>query len=98
MSKLKTSNINDTVWKACDTFRGVIDPSQYKDYILVMLCIKYISDVNKEKRAQYGRQYGGNEERIERAMGAERFIVHPTSSLDYLYVNHDVPNIVSQAT
>src|SRR5690625_2575556 len=85
MSKLKTSNINDTVWKACDTFRGVIDPSQYKDYILVMLFIKYISDVNKEKRAQYARQYDGNEERIERAMRAERFIIPPTSSFDYLY-------------
>jgi len=95
MSKLKTSNINDTVWKACDTFRGVIDPSQYKDYILVMLFIKYISDVNKEKRAQYARQYDGNEERIERAMRAERFIIPPTSSFDYLYENRNEPNIGS---
>src|SRR5690625_7628442 len=95
MSKLKTSNINDTVWKACDTFRGVIDPSQYKDYILVMLFIRYISDVNKEKRAQYARQYDGNEERIERAMRAERAIIPPTSSFDYLDENRNDPNIGS---
>ena len=32
--KISQEDINRTVWKACDTFRGVIDPSQYKDYIL----------------------------------------------------------------
>ena len=31
--KITQEDINRTVWKACDTFRGVIDPSQYKDYI-----------------------------------------------------------------
>jgi len=41
--------INDTVWKACDTFRGIIDPSVYKDYILTMLFLKYISDVYDDK-------------------------------------------------
>ena len=35
--KITQEDINRTVWKACDTFRGVIDPSQYKDYILTML-------------------------------------------------------------
>lgn len=30
--KTDQSQINRVVWKACDTFRGVIDPSQYKDY------------------------------------------------------------------
>ena len=38
--------INNILWKACDTFRGTVDPSQYKDYILVMLFVKYISDVH----------------------------------------------------
>ena len=52
MSTIKTKDINQTVWEACDTFRGIIDPSQYKDYILTMLFVKYVSDVNKEKRNQ----------------------------------------------
>ena len=51
--KLTQQEINNQVWKACDTFRGTIDATQYKDYILTMLFIKYISDVNKEKRADY---------------------------------------------
>ena len=33
--------INNTLWKACDTFRGTVDPAQYKDYILVFLFWKY---------------------------------------------------------
>ena len=37
------------VWKACDTFRGSIDSSLYKDYILSMLFVKYLSDFSKEK-------------------------------------------------
>ena len=46
-------DINRTVWKASDTFRGVIDPSQYKDYILTMLFLKYVSDVYKSKYNDY---------------------------------------------
>lgn len=95
MSKLKVQDINRTVWSACDTFRGVIDPSQYKDYILTMLFVKYISDVNKEKREQYAQQYDGNEARIVRAMKAERFIIPPTSTFDYLYSQRNETNIGS---
>ena len=47
--KITQDDINRTVWKACDTFRGVIDPSQYKDYILTMLFLKYVSNVYKSK-------------------------------------------------
>src|SRR5690625_1679930 len=95
MSKIKTSDINKTVWNACDTFRGVIDPSQYKDYILVMLFIKYISDVNKEKRKKYAEKYDGNQARIERAMAAERFIIPENSTFDFLYENRNENNIGS---
>src|SRR5699024_6662149 len=69
--------------------------SQYKDYILTMLFIKYISDVNKEKRQQYAERYGGNEDRVERAMQAERFIIPISSTFDYLYENRNEPNIGS---
>ena len=39
------NEINGILWKACDTFRGTVDPAEYKNYILVMLFVKYISDV-----------------------------------------------------
>lgn len=95
MSKLKVQDIKSTVWKACDTFRGVIDPSQYKDYILTMLFIKYISDVNIEKKKEYIDKYNGDESRVERAMKAERFIIPKTSTFEYLYEQRNKTNIGS---
>ena len=39
-SKIDQKDINNAAWAACDTFRGVVDPAMYKDYILVMLFLK----------------------------------------------------------
>ena len=52
------ADIERVLWKACDSFRGKIDSSRYKDYILSMLFVKYLSDVSKERRAAYERQGG----------------------------------------
>lgn len=68
-------DVNSTAWAACDTFRGVVDPAQYKDYILVMLFLKYISDLWADHYEEYRREYGGNEERIRRKLERERFIL-----------------------
>ena len=83
------SDIEHVLWKACDSFRGKIDSSRYKDYILSMLFVKYLSDVTKEKRAQYMEQYNGDERRIERAMNRERFAIDTESTFDYLYENRN---------
>lgn len=53
--KLTQKEINDTAWAACDTFRGVIDAAQYKDYILVMLFLKYVSDLWKDHYEEFLR-------------------------------------------
>ena len=55
--KITQKDVNNIVWKACDTFRGIIDPSQYKDYILTMLFLKYVTDVYNEKKAEYEEKY-----------------------------------------
>jgi len=85
--------INDIVWRACDTFRGAVDPSEYKNYILTMLFIKYLSDMWKDRREQYEKKYGGDKKRVERAMSRERFVVPPECDFDYLYARRDVANI-----
>ena len=41
---LKKSQLYSSLWASCDQLRGGMDASQYKDYVLVMLFIKYISD------------------------------------------------------
>lgn len=92
-TKTTQADINRIVWKACDTFRGVIDPSQYKDYILTMLFLKYVSDVHKSKFHEYLQKYEGSLERAERAMRHERFIVPKTSSFDFLYEFRNESNI-----
>ena len=83
------SDIERVLWSACDSFRGKIDSSRYKDYILSMLFVKYLSDVSKEKRAQYMEQYEGDVQRVERAMNRERFTMDDDSTFDYLYANRN---------
>jgi type I restriction enzyme M protein len=73
--KITQQEINATAWAACDTFRGVIDPAQYKDYILVMLFLRYISDLWHDHYQEYKGQYGDDEERIRRKLERERFIL-----------------------
>lgn len=41
---LKKSELYSSLWKSCDELRGGMDASQYKDYILVLLFVKYVSD------------------------------------------------------
>jgi type I restriction enzyme M protein len=43
---VKKSELYSSIWQSCDELRGGMDPSQYKDYILVLLFVKYISDKN----------------------------------------------------
>ncbi|MDB5170168.1 MAG: type restriction-modification system subunit, partial [Candidatus Saccharibacteria bacterium] len=44
---LKKSDLYSTLWKSCDELRGGMDASQYKDYILTLLFVKYVSDKSK---------------------------------------------------
>ena len=41
---IKKSELYSSLWESCDALRGGMDASQYKDYVLVMLFVKYISD------------------------------------------------------
>lgn len=74
-NKIDQKDINSAAWAACDTFRGVVDPAQYKDYILVMLFLKYISDVWQDHYEEYQRLYGDDDIRIRRKLERERFVL-----------------------
>jgi type I restriction enzyme M protein len=41
---VKKSELYSSLWKGCDALRGGMDASQYKDYVLVLLFVKYVSD------------------------------------------------------
>ena len=46
----KKSDLYSSIWASCDQLRGGMDASQYKDYVLFMLFIKYVSDKYAELR------------------------------------------------
>ncbi len=85
--------INKTLWEACDTFRGAFDSSEYKNYILVFMFIKYLSDVWKDTYEEYKRKYGDDEELIQRKMKRERFLLPENCNFDYIYEHRNDPDI-----
>ena len=91
--KINQDEINSVTWKACDTFRGVVDPSEYKNYILVFLFVKYLSDVWKDKKERYIKQFKGDAERVQRRLDRERFVLPDNCTFDYIYSKRDEPNI-----
>ena len=48
---VKKSELYSTLWRCCDELRGGMDASQYKDYVLVILFVKYISDKSRSDAA-----------------------------------------------
>lgn len=91
--KTNQDEINAVAWKACDTFRGVVDPSEYKNYILVFLFLKYLSDLWKDKKEQYQKEYGNDPVRIKRKMERERFVLPENCDFDSIYTKRDASNI-----
>lgn len=91
--QITQQQVNQTAWAACDTFRGVVDAGQYKDYILVMLFLKYISDLWNDHVETYRKQFGGDEARIRRRLERERFVLPEGASFYDLYEKRNEPNI-----
>lgn len=87
-SKITQSEINTILWKACDTFRGTVDASEYKNYILVMLFLKYVSDTWKEKYELLQKELN-DPELVKRKLSRERFILEDHCSFDYLFANRN---------
>jgi type I restriction enzyme M protein len=89
---ISQDEINSILWRACDTFRGTVDPAEYKNYILVMLFVKYISDVWHDHYADYKKQYG-DEERVRRRMQYEKFKLPEGCDFQTLYMQRNAPNL-----
>jgi len=63
-----TRELHDTLWKAADKLRGSMDAAQYKDFVLGMVFLKYVSDSFAERRAQIREEVlaeGVPESRVE---------------------------------
>lgn len=93
MSQVTQEEVNAILWRACDTFRGVVDPSEYKNYILVMLFVKYLSDLKKDKIQKHNEKYKQDKERVERALLRESFVIPEDATFDYLFERRSENNI-----
>lgn len=89
--KISQDTINKALWAACDTFRGTISADTYKDFILTMLFLKYISDVWQDHYDEYKEQYGDAPELIEAMMANERFVLPKSASFYALYERRHEP-------
>ena len=92
-TQINQDEINSILWKACDTFRGTVDASEYKNYILVMLFVKYISDVWQEHYENLKEKFGNDEDMILRRMQRERFVLPKGCNFQELYNQRNEPNV-----
>lgn len=83
--KINQDSINKALWAACDTFRGTISADTYKDFILTMLFLKYISDVWQDHYEGYQKTYGDEPELIDEMMKNERFVLPREASFYALF-------------
>lgn len=91
MANVDQKEINAAVWAACDTFRGTVDPSIYKDYVLTMLFLKYVSDVWQDHYDNYKAEYGDNQALIEEMLKNERFVLPPSAGFYALHAKRHEP-------
>jgi len=82
---IKQDDINKAVWSACDTFRGTVSADIYKDYVLTMLFLKYISDVWQDHYDGYKKDYGDEPKLIAEMMKTEQFILPESANFTTLY-------------
>lgn len=93
MTHVQQSDVNKAAWDACDTFRGTIDAANYKDYILVFLFWKYLSDIWADEQKQASQQYDGDEVRVRRRMSRFRFQIPDGASFHDLYPRRNAENL-----
>jgi type I restriction enzyme M protein len=92
LRKPTQQEINRTLWQACDTFRGVVDPAEYKNYILTFLFVKYISDVWRDHYETLKATYD-DEELVQRKMRRERFVLPEEATFEHIARQKNEPNI-----
>jgi len=90
-SPISQDAINKALWGACDTFRGTVSADTYKDFILTMLFLKYISDVWQDHYDKYKEEHGDEPELIQEMMKNERFVLPEGSSFYTLYEKRHEP-------
>ena len=93
-------DIKRVLWAGADTFRGVIDAANYKDYVLTMLFIKFLDDTFSEWVDELKERYPDNPTRVERSIARLPFQLKEDIRYTYLYdkrFDSDIGATINQA-
>ena len=95
---LKKSDLYRSLWKSCDELRGGMDASQYKDYILTLLFLKYVSDKAKvDKNSLIEVPAGGSFDDMLAAKGDAEIGDKFNKIIGKLAETNDLRNVIDQA-
>ena len=90
--KFTQEQLNKTLWQAADSSRSSLDAGVYKNYVLVMLFYKYLSDLFKKQEEKLQKRFGGAS-RVRDKLRTGRFYLPPETSFDYIYSINEQDNI-----
>ena len=91
MSKTTFEDIKSALWAGANTFRDNIDASNYKDYVLSMFFVKYLSDTFDEEVKKLEKEYSGI--RLERQKANLPFFLKEEYTFDFLFKNQYSPDL-----
>ncbi len=91
--KYSQKELNGILWNATDSSRMNVDASVYKDYVLLFLFYKYMSDLHRLELVQLKERYGDDNERIALRLKNSRFNLPEGTSFDELILKKDEDNI-----
>ena len=91
MAKTTFDDIKRALWAGANTFRDNIDASNYKDYVLSMFFVKYLSDTFDEEVKKLEKEYTGI--RLERQILNLPFSLKKEYTFDYLLENQYAPDL-----
>ncbi|PIR78636.1 MAG: type I restriction-modification system subunit M [Candidatus Magasanikbacteria bacterium CG10_big_fil_rev_8_21_14_0_10_36_16] len=93
MTKINQEDLNKKLYAAADSTRVQLDGGVYKDYVLTILFLKYLSDLSKKQYKKYQERFGNDKTRIEEKMKLDRFYLPENSSFDDIYDIQEQDNI-----
>ena len=84
-------SINNALWAACNSFRGIVSVDTYRGLILSMLFLKYLSDVWRDRYGDYEAEYDSKQEVIEDEIRNVRFSIPFDANFYNLYQHRQEP-------
>jgi type I restriction enzyme M protein len=92
-NKYTQEQLNKTLWSAADSSRGTVDGGVYKDYVLLLLFYKYISDLHQHTMSKLTERFGNDKDRIALRLKSERFIIPEGASFFDVFKEKDADNL-----